>query len=407
MKKTIRILAFIMCLLFLVGALGPRSETQAALTNDTIKQKEKAIEDAEEEIKNLKSGKTQVESVISSLKDKKSDLAAYIEEIDGYIGDVQDKIDALDEAIETQQNLVDEIRIELANAVVAEQQQYINMMSRIRFMYENGEGTLAEILFSSESFSDFLTKAEYISRVTDYDHRLLDDYQDTVELVEMTKLELEAQEKLLEEAKAVQEEEMESLKTLQEAKNRELSETTSDIAEAQDSLEDYEAELQAMKDTIETLEAEITAEKKRLLEANASLLHYDGGKFLWPIAKYTRITSEYGYRVHPTLGYTLFHNGIDIASPYGTDIYAAYDGKVVAADYTSVMGNYIMIDHGDDVYTVYMHCSKLYVKKGDIVVTGETIAAVGSTGRSTGNHLHFSVRVNGSYVSPWNYVKEP
>ena len=79
----------------------------------------------------------------------------------------------------------------------------------------------------------------------------------------------------------------------------------------------------------------------------------------------------------------------------------------MAASYTSVMGNYVMIDHGSNIYTVYMHCSKLYVKQGDVVVAGETIAAVGTTGRSTGNHLHFSVRVNGSYVSPWNYIKEP
>ena len=105
-------------------------------------------------------------------------------------------------------------------------------------------------------------------------------------------------------------------------------------------------------------------------------------------------------------GVQKFHNGIDLASPSGTAIYAAYDGKVVAASYSSSMGNYVMIDHGGSLYTIYMHASKLYVSTGDVVVRGETIAAVGSTGRSTGPHLHFGVRLNGEYVSPWNYLKQ-
>ena len=94
-----------------------------------------------------------------------------------------------------------------------------------------------------------------------------------------------------------------------------------------------------------------------------------------------------------------------MAAPSGTPVYAAYDGDVVAADYSSTMGNYIMINHGNGLYTIYMHNSALYVKKGESVYKGQNIAAVGSTGRSTGPHLHFSVRLNGSYVSPWNYLK--
>ena len=110
--------------------------------------------------------------------------------------------------------------------------------------------------------------------------------------------------------------------------------------------------------------------------------------------------------MHPTLGVEKFHNGLDMAAPGGSPILAAYDGNVVAADYSSSMGNYIMIDHGDGLYTIYMHASALYVSKGNFVVKGQNIAAVGSTGRSTGNHLHFSVRLNGNYVNPWNYLSK-
>ena len=108
--------------------------------------------------------------------------------------------------------------------------------------------------------------------------------------------------------------------------------------------------------------------------------------------------------MHPTLKVEKFHNGLDMAAPGGSPILAAYNGKVVAADYSSSMGNYIMIDHGGGLYTIYMHASALYVSKGKEVSKGEKIAAVGSTGRSTGNHLHFGVRLNGQYVNPRNYL---
>ena len=127
--------------------------------------------------------------------------------------------------------------------------------------------------------------------------------------------------------------------------------------------------------------------------------------FAFPAPSMTRISDEYGERIHPTLGVQQFHNGVDLAAPNGSPILAAYDGEVVAAAYSGSMGNYIMIDHGDSLYTIYMHASALYVSKGDLVTKGQQIAAVGSTGRSTGPHLHFSVRKNGSYVSPWGYLK--
>ena len=128
--------------------------------------------------------------------------------------------------------------------------------------------------------------------------------------------------------------------------------------------------------------------------------------FKFPLASYTRVSDDYGMRIHPTLGVEQFHNGVDFAAPKGTAIYAAYDGQVVAAAYSATTANYVMIDHGDGLYTIYMHASALYVNRGDMVAKGETIAAVGSTGRSTGNHLHFSVRLNGSYVSPWGYLSQ-
>ena len=128
--------------------------------------------------------------------------------------------------------------------------------------------------------------------------------------------------------------------------------------------------------------------------------------FIWPISS-TRITSKFGPRKPPIAGASDFHRGIDIGAKSGTDIHAAASGTVVISEYNYSAGNYIMISHGDGLYTVYMHCSKLLVSEGAKVAQGDTIGLVGSTGVSTAPHLHFGVRVNGQYVDPLGYVSVP
>ena len=171
--------------------------------------------------------------------------------------------------------------------------------------------------------------------------------------------------------------------------------------------EEYEAEIATQNSEIRALENAIAEEKKRLLAENKKVQTYDGGTFCFPLESYKRVSDDYGKRIHPILKVEQFHNGVDLAANSGTAIYAAYNGEVVAATYSGSMGNYVMINHGDDLYTIYMHASALYVSKGDVVTKGQKIAAVGSTGRSTGPHLHFSVRKNNEYTSPWNYISLP
>ncbi len=137
--------------------------------------------------------------------------------------------------------------------------------------------------------------------------------------------------------------------------------------------------------------------------ANEKAASYNGGAFVWPCPASTRVTSDFGARVSPTSGASTNHMGIDVGAPYGADIVAAAAGTVRSVNYSSAAGNYVMIDHGGGVYTVYMHASSVNVSKGQTVSAGEVIAKVGSTGISTGNHLHFGVSQNGSYVSPWGY----
>jgi len=134
--------------------------------------------------------------------------------------------------------------------------------------------------------------------------------------------------------------------------------------------------------------------------------YFNNTNFRFPLSSYTRISSDYGMRIHPTQKKEQFHDGVDFAAPKGTAILAALGGKVSAAAYSPTMGYYVTIDHGSGLSTTYMHASALYVKKGETVSRGQTIAAVGSTGRSTGNHLHFMVKLNGKSVSPWKYLRK-
>ncbi|WP_330587924.1 peptidoglycan DD-metalloendopeptidase family protein [Anaerocolumna sedimenticola] len=236
--------------------------------------------------------------------------------------------------------------------------------------------------------------------------------------------------------------EQDTVKKLASDKNKELAKYEASIDETQALSAEYTSKLAEQEDLIEDL---LEAERKRIEEEerkkkeeeerkrkeeerkrqeeaakgnndssqnsntdsntdndSGSQVKVDG--FIWPCPSSTRITSTFGNREQPTEGASTYHKGIDIGASTGSSIVAAAGGSVVTAAYSVSAGNYIMIYHGDGIYTVYMHCSKLLVSVGDEVSQGQTIALVGSTGVSTGSHLHFGVSVNGTYVNPLNYV---
>lgn len=405
MKRWNRVLSIALGLLLVFGVCAKYETVTYAseLTNDSIKEKEAEINRAKEEKKALQSGLTDVQALKKQLEASKAELAGYVEELDANLTNIQEKINELKEMITQKEEEIEQKGIELEEAISVQQQQYEAMKTRIKFMYEKGETMYLELILGSESFGDMLNKAEYIEKLSAYDRKKLDEYVAYAQYVGLCKEELEEEKDVLSKAQEAVEEEEASLNALIAEKEKEIYKVSSDIQSQEAAIREYEAEIAAQTSTIKTLEAAVAEERKKLAEEQRR--KYDGGVFTFPVASYTRISEEYGNRIHPILKVPQFHNGIDIAAPGGTAIYAAYNGKVVAADYSSSMGNYVMIDHGDSLYTVYMHASALYVSKGAEVSKGQKIAAVGSTGRSTGNHLHFSVRLNGSYTSPWNYLR--
>lgn len=382
------------------------SEPVYAVTSESIQQKEAEIAEAKDEVKNLKSSLTDVEALKAELEKSKSDLTAYVTQLDNELSGIQEKIEQYNTLITEKEQQIADTTEELNEAIKLQEDQYEAMKKRIKFMYERGDTFYLELLFTSRSFSDMTNKADYIEALSKYDKNKLDEYIETKEMVQLCKEELEAEKEVLDEAKLAVEAEEANVSSLIQEKETQLYSVSADIAGKEAAIKEYEAMIAQQNEEIAALEKAVAEEKARLEAENAKARIYNGGMFTWPCPGYTRISDDYGMRpVHPIYGIEKMHNGIDMAAPGGTAILAAYDGDVVAAAYSSSMGNYIMIDHGSSLYTIYMHCSALYVSKGQTVTKGQNIAAVGSTGNSTGNHLHFSVRLNGNYVSPWNYLK--
>ena len=402
----------LLCGLLLSGAvlLGAGAGLQAGAagksnpTVDSIREKEKEISQIKEQKEGLKDGLSNLQEMKKNLEQQKDNLKSYVEQLDGNLTEIQARIAELKGQIAAKEEEIIQTQAELEAAKEREDNQQEAMEAHIRLDYESGNPSVLELLLQAKSLGDFLNRMDYVEKMVVSDRQMWEDYRTARQYVELCKEELELEKEILDETRESVEIEQKNLEELIDQKNRDIISYETDIGNKEKAIREYEEEIRAQEEEIRLLEAAVAEERRMLIENSGSAITYDGGAFKFPLASYTRISDEYGMRIHPTLGVEQFHNGVDFAANGGTAIYAAYDGKVAAAAYSTTMGNYVMIDHGDGLATIYMHASALYVNKGDIVARGDTIAAVGSTGRSTGNHLHFSVRLNGSYVSPWGYL---
>lgn len=391
---------------FLAQPIQASATSISSITSDSIKEKEDQIEAAKKEKEDLTDSLSNLQKIKKELETQKSDLKNYVAQLDGNLAEIEEKIADLNAKIAKKEADIARTQKELEAALEKEKTQKESMTRRIKLMYEKGNSYIWEILLDSSGFGDFLNRADFMEQVMAYDHRMWEEYKASRQYIELCRQELDLEKEILDTTRENVKTEQSNLESLIAQKNNDIIKYETDISNKEDAIREYEAEIAEQNELIEALEAAIAEEKRRIIESNGTVLSYDGGVFKFPLASYTRVSDDYGMRIHPTLGVEQFHNGVDFAAPKGTAIYAAYDGVVVAASYSATMGNYVMIDHGDSLYTIYMHASALYVSKGDVVIRGDTIAAVGSTGRSTGNHLHFSVRKDGEYVSPWNYLSQ-
>lgn len=368
------------------------------------------ISDAKKQADSLEEEKKRVEDTLKGLEGLKQDAVAFVRELDSALEELSGELAVLEEQISAKEADIAQTKQSLDEARQIEKKQYDDMKLRIQFMYESGRTGYLDLLFQAKDMYQLLNRAEYIARITEYDKKMMDQYVAVKDGIarEGIRLENEYAELLI--LKNATEAKYGSAERLLDEKSRELNNFENRISSAENQISEYEQDIRAQEEKIQQMEAEI---KRREEEARKAALaagkQYNAAsigniKFTWPCPSSSRVTSDFGGRSSPTEGASSNHQGIDIGAATGTDITAAAQGEVIISTYSYSAGNYIMINHGGGVYTVYMHCSQLLVSVGDTVSQGQVIAKVGSSGVCTGPHLHFGIRVNGSYVNPTAYV---
>lgn len=372
-------------------------------TSNTYATKE--IDDAKKEKEQLENELKDTEKALNSLEALKGDAEAYIKKMDGYLENLTNHIYELEKQAQAKQNLISQKEIEIMDMESKISEQYAAMKLRIQYMYENGEISYLSMFFDTQDMSDFLNRAEYLTEITEYDRDMLDKLQDDKESLNIAKANLEGELAELNGLLKESEDERAAAEVLVAAKEKELDWTNSDILSKEEAIKRQKEDIAAMESLIKELE-EIERKRKEEEERRQQQqqVTYTGGSMMWPLPGRTYLSSYFGNREDPFTGITSYHSGIDIPAPTGTEIHAACGGEVAWAYHSSTAGNWVGIDHGNGLYTVYMHMSKILVTEGQQVQTGDVIGLVGSTGRSTGPHLHLSIRLNGEYVEPLNYV---
>lgn len=343
-----------------------------------------------------------MEQKIKELEEARSSLQTYIQKLDQQVNAIASQISELEKKIEEKKEEIAQKEEELQQAQAEADAQYERMKKRICYMYERGEDSFLVMLLESGSIAELLNRVDYARQMSDYDRRMLEELRELRDTIAECKAALEREQE-------EQEQLLEELEAQKAAVDRAISAKTQEIA-------DYQAQITSASSEQGTYEEQL-AEQEKLLEqvehqiaaaaaARAAAEDGDGGAsgFVWPCPSSRRITSGFGNREAPVPGASTCHRGIDVGASSGSAIVAAASGRVTTSAYSSSAGNYVVISHGGGVCTVYMHASALYVSEGEKVSQGQKIAAVGSTGFSTGPHLHFGVIVNGSYVNPLNYV---
>ncbi|SHM57581.1 Peptidase family M23 [Caldanaerovirga acetigignens] len=352
------------------------------------------------DLENLKTQQSQISKKIQEIRNslkkvnaQKNNVAEELEAIEKDLQETQNKLAAAEAQLKLTQQKLTITQQELKKAEEEVKKQEDDLKTRLRAMYKAGPVDYLEVMLESASFSEFLTRLDMVKRLLDYDKTLLMEFQAKKELVEKKKSELEAQRQVIARQYQLINTHRAKLASRQQDRQRLLA-----------ALEEQKREYERQQDQLEE-ESRKIAEMIKQIQARSSKGYVGTGAFQWPVPSSKNITSDYGWRIHPVYKSRRFHTGIDIGAPMGTNVVAADDGEVIYTGYYGGYGNTIIIDHGGGISTLYAHLSKILVSEGQSVKRGERIGLVGSTGISTGPHLHFEVRKEGQHVSPWNWVK--
>ena len=330
---------------------------------------------------------------IQADKSKALDQKALLEQ---QINATQAEINNIAAQITQYDQLIAQKETELAATEEKERAQYELFCKRVREMEEQGEVSYWSILFSSDDFSDQLDNAMMVEEIMDNDNQVMNELIAIREQIEADKTALETARQEQKDAKAEQEAAKAELKSQQ----AQVDALIAEISGQESQVKAAEAKLQAAANAAD---AEIRAAEKELASQIANVPSESG--FLWPLPGRYNLSSLYGSRKHPVTGKANNHTGIDVPAPSGTPIQACKSGVVTTSTYNNSYGNYVVVSHSDGTSTLYAHMSRRNASKGQTVSQGQVIGYVGTTGSSTGNHLHLEIRVNGSRRDPINYFQ--
>ncbi|MGM9554515.1 MAG: murein hydrolase activator EnvC family protein [Faecousia sp.] len=391
-----------------------------AKTSSEIQQEIDALEEQSEE---LAAEREKLEGEIAENESKTLTVVEQKAQVDQEIELTRQEVEVVNEQIHQYNMLIAEKQAELDELEQKQTDLFDRYSLRMRALQERGSISIWSVILESESFSDLLRNRVMVEEIAQADQRMMDEMRSVAAEILEAKDELAAEKAKLEQKKAELAESEAHLTEKREESDALLTQLVSDKQKLLEETEKYEAQEAELSDQIAALEQERTEALQREWEAQhptqpetsggsddntdpAPVYPSSGESFMFPLPAGCGVvlTSSYGYRVHPITGNYSFHNGVDLAIGYGTPIYATKSGYVTTATYNYAYGYYVTINHMDGFSSLYGHMTNYVVSEGQYVERGQVIGYVGSTGYSTGSHLHFTIYYNGGTVNPMEYI---
>lgn len=410
---------------FLFSSGTPRVDVYAASTQEQLQNAKAQKAAAQEKIAAAQAQVNALSGEVGELSSELAGLSSLNEEQKKQYAKIAGQMQL---ALQEQQNAFNMYMESLENL----EQQQLEYSQRMGVLLEYKNKSVIEVLLSSDDLASFFTQMEMIELIGEADQQALDRLGAAIDDAELKREYAEDQAIAMQIVIDEKQAELDALRNQMDITQANLSEKQWELSSWEQKENDLETESANLEQTIRDLQAKAAEEQAAAAAAAAAAQHNSSGGsapsvrtgstsgsngggsvggLTWPVPGRTGTNSAYGMRIHPISGVRKMHTGEDIGASYGDNIVAAKDGRVIVASAPvsgqntggSGYGNYIVIDHGDGVSTLYGHCRSLYVGLGDTVSAGQLIAEVGSTGSSTGPHLHFEVRINGSHTNPNNY----